>query len=72
MLLIRFKEGTLKETMKEAVKRAEKMPVWRKNLILGRDPESSLPEHLRGMGPYWTWDFDEDYSPLSPSKNRHE
>ena len=70
--MIRFKEGTLKETMKEAVKRAEKMPVWRKNLILGRDPERFLPEHLRGKGPYWTWDFDEDYSPLSPSKNRHE
>ena len=70
--LIRFKEGPLKENMKEAMKRAEKIPVWRKNLILGRDPERYMPEHLKGRGPYWTWEYDEESSPLAPEKSPPE
>ncbi len=70
--MIRIKEGSMKETIKEAMKRAEKIPVWRKNLIIGRDPERYMPEHLKGRGPYWTWEYDEESSPLAPEKSPPE
>ena len=54
------------------MKRAEKIPVWRKNLMLGRDPERYMPEHLKGRGPYWTWEYDEESSPLAPEKSPPE
>ncbi len=70
--MIRIKEGPSKDNMREAMKRAEKIPVWRKNLMLGRDPERYMPEHLKGRGPYWTWEYDEESSPLAPEKSPPE